>query len=135
VTEQTREELRLLEGVEPEEQRVLLAFLAGRAVELDGAERNAALRRSELLLVAGGDPRRPLDVESRAVRALADDLDTPDRRRALSESLDALASELAGLAATAHSAELLRADPGLAWRYFAAALLAEELGSDDARDL
>ena len=35
-----------------------LAWLAGQQVELDQEELRATLRRAELLLAAGGDPRR-----------------------------------------------------------------------------
>ena len=76
--------VRAAERKAPEEQWVLLCFIAGQSVELDEAERNAALRRAELLLAAGGDPRRPLELYGRAVTALADDLDDAARPRASS---------------------------------------------------
>ena len=66
---------------------VLLCFLAGRDVALDAHELGAALRRSELLLAAGGDPRRPLELHGRAVTALAEDLDEPERRAQLAAGL------------------------------------------------
>ena len=52
-----------------------LAWLAGQEVELDPDERRATLRRAELLLAAGGDPRRELELDGRAVTAVAADLD------------------------------------------------------------
>ena len=73
--ETTRDWLRSVERAEPEEQWVVLCFLAGQDVRLDEEELNAALRRSALLLAAGGDPRRRLELYGRAVTALAEDLE------------------------------------------------------------
>ena len=56
-----------------------LGFLAGRSVEIDPEELNAALRRAELLLATGGDPRRSPELYGRAVIAIARDLDEPAR--------------------------------------------------------
>ena len=109
----------------------MLCFLAGRDVELDAAEANGTLRRAELLLVSGGDPHRKLDLYGRAVTAVARDLDTPERRRQLDAALAPLESEIGGLPWATEALQLLRADPDLAWQCFAAALLAEELGSED----
>ena len=39
------------------------------------------MRRAELLLAAGGDPRRELELDGRAVTSVADDLDEPDGAR------------------------------------------------------
>ena len=122
--------VRSLERAEPEEQWQLLCFLAGRDVELDPEEANGALRRAELLLVSGGDPRRTLDLHGRAVSAVARDLDKPQRRHQLDAGLAALESETEGLRGASEALRLLRADPDLAWQCYAAALLAEELGSD-----
>ena len=93
------------------------AWLAGRSVELDEDELRGAVRRAMLLLAAGGDPHRELELDSRAVTALAAELDTPERRAAL-------AAALAGLR---DSASALAADADLAWRAFACSLLAEAL--------
>ena len=123
--------LRSVEQAEPEEQWVLLCFLAGRDVQVDPAEANAAFRRAELLLATGGDPRRRLELSSRAVSSVADDLDAPERRQQLTTGLAALHTETVGWSRTADALGRLRADPDLAWRCLAAALLAEELGSDD----
>ena len=96
---------------------------------MDAAEANGALRRAELLLVAGGDPRRGLELYGRAVTAVARDVDTPERRRQLDAGLAGLESDAAGLRGATEALRRLRADPDLAWQCFAAALLAEELGS------
>jgi hypothetical protein len=106
------------------EELVALAWLAGREVPLDEDELRGALRRSMLLLASGGDPHRGLELDGRAVTALADELDAPERRDALRAGLRALAGE-------APDAELLLAEPELAWRLYACGLLAEELAGDD----
>ena len=130
--ETVREAIRSLEQADPEERWQLLCFLAGRDVELDPEETNGALRRAELLLASGGDPRRQLDLYGRAVTAVARDLDTTERRRQLAAGLEALERETGELADASQALKLLLADADLAWQCFAAALLAEELGSDDA---
>jgi hypothetical protein len=122
---------RSLERAELEDQLVMLGYLAGRGVDIDAAEANAALRRASLLLVSGGDPRRRLELHSRAVGSVAGDVDTPQRRQQLAAGLEGLEAETHALAGAAEALGILRADQELAWRCFAAALLAEELGSED----
>jgi hypothetical protein len=105
----------------------VLAYVAGQAVELDEAELNGARRRALLLVAAGGDPHRDLEVDDRAVKALAVDLYTDVRREQLGRSIDALVLRVRELA-TAREADLfLAADIDLAWRLFCLGLLAEEL--------
>ncbi len=108
----------------------MLCFFAGRAVAVDDAELNAAVRRAELLLAAGGDPHRALDPFGRAATSLADDLDTPVRRAALQAGLGALRDEVAGLRGARESLALLLSDPDLAWRAYATSLLAEALAEE-----
>lgn len=129
--ETIRDVIRSLERADPEEQWQLICFLAGRVVELDPEEANGALRRAELLLASGGDPRRKLDLYGRAVTAVARDVDTPERRQQLAAGLAALESETEGLRGASEALRLLRTDPDLAWQCYAAALLADELGADD----
>lgn len=105
-----------------------LAFLAGRFVTLDPTEVNAARRRALLLLAAGGDPHRALELDGRAVRALAQDLDTPGGNATLAGALGRLRDEAAGLPRVAPALDALLSAPDLAWRWLALALLAEELG-------
>ena len=119
----------LLERLEEEggEPTAALAWVAMQSVELDPAELAAARRRALLLLASGGDPRRDLEPDSRAVGGLADDLDAPDRRADLAAAIAALRVGAEGLPAVAGALDALAADGELAWRWAACALLAEEL--------
>jgi hypothetical protein len=101
-----------------EVELVVLAFVAGHAVPLDASERNAAVRRALLVFAAGGDVHRDPSLKEPAVAELARDLDAPERREALLAALEGV-----------EGADLLRADPDLAWRAYACGLLADELGS------
>jgi hypothetical protein len=105
----------------------VLAWLAGKELAIPDEELIGALRRGVLLLAAGGDPHRALVLDGRAVVALADDLDTPERREALDGALAAFQAEAEGLPMVAAALERLRSDPSLAWRSYAAGLLGEEL--------
>ena len=81
-------------------------------------ERNEALRRALVVRAVGGDPTRDLELDEPAVTRLAEELDAPERREAL----------LAALRTIPHAAvDALAADPDLAWRCYAAALIAAEL--------
>jgi hypothetical protein len=110
-----------------EQAEALLAFIAGRQVVLPEDELNPARRRAMLVLAAGGDPHRQLDLDSRAVVVLARDLDSPERREALQAGLGALRTDASGLLRVNKLLDDLAADPDLAWRSFAWSLLAEEL--------
>jgi hypothetical protein len=127
-----RDWLRSVERAEPEEQWTLLCFFAGADVQLDEAEVNGALRRAELLLATGGDPRRRLELYGRAVTAVAEDLDAPAARAALGEGLERLAAQAAGLRGAQEAIGLLLRDSDLAWQCFACALVAEELADEGA---
>ena len=104
-----------------------LAYLAGTAVDLDEHELRAALRRAELLLAAGGDPHRELELDGRAVTALAADLDAEPARAQLREGLARLAAEGDGLPGVSAALAGLLADDDLAWHAFACARLADAL--------
>ena len=106
----------------------VLAYLAGQAVDLDDDELNGARRRALLLVAAGGDPHRELDVDDRAVKAIAADLYNEDRREQLARAIDALVLRVRDLPAAREGAIFLAADVDLAWRLFSLALLAEEIG-------
>ena len=105
----------------------VLAYLAGQAVVIDEAELNGARRRALLLVAAGGDVRRELEVDDRAVKSLATDLYNEERREQLARSVDALVARVRDLPVAREGALFLAADIALAWRLFALALLAEEL--------
>jgi hypothetical protein len=124
--------LRSLDAADPEEQWPVLCFLAGQDVEVAEEERNAALRRAELLLAAGGDPRRSLELYGRATSAVAADLDSLERRAQLRAGLERLQDQAAGLPGTGEAIRVLLGDPDLAWQSFAMALLAEELGDSES---
>jgi hypothetical protein len=107
-----------------------LAFLAGQSVDLPEAELNAALRRALLVLAAGGDPHRELAPDAPSTRSLADDHDAPDRRAALVSALGDLRADADGLERVPVALARLRADPDLAWRWLACALLAAEVADE-----
>jgi hypothetical protein len=109
---------------------VVLAAVAGREVPVEAEEAHGAARRALLLLAAGGDPERGLDLNGRAVGALADDLRTVDRQLALEEGIRELRLQATGLPHVSEALKALNDTPDVAWRAFAAALLAEELGGD-----
>ena len=119
-------------GLDPRsgELLVVLTWLVLRDVELDDAERKAALRRAMLVLAAGGDPHRELDHDTVAAVRLADELDAPERRASLAEALAGLEAEAAGLQTVSEALATLQAEPDLAWRTLALALLADELADE-----
>ena len=128
--ETIREWVRALERAEPTEQWTMLGFFAGRSVAVEADELNAAVRRAELLLAAGGDPRRELDPFGRAATALADDLDSPERRAQLRTGLESLREHVAGLRGVREGLSLLLEDGDLAWKVYATSLLAEALAEE-----
>jgi hypothetical protein len=105
----------------------VLAWLAGADLSLDEDEVHGALRRSMLLLAAGGDPHRALELDGRAVTALAAELDRPEHRAGLVRSLEELRANAAGLPRAKTALDALLGDADLAWRAYAAGLLGEEL--------
>jgi hypothetical protein len=123
---------RGLESGAAQEPDAALSLIAGRAVELDEDELRGARRRAIQLLATGGDPRRGsgLELEGRAVEALAEDLDDSARREALAAGLEQLRRTANGLPRVVERIDRLSSDPGFAWRWFACILLAEELEDD-----
>jgi hypothetical protein len=109
---------------------VVLAWLVAGDLGIDERDMNAARRRAMFVLAAGGDPHRELDLDSVAAERLAAELDTPERRRDLAAAFDGLAAEAAALPAVSSALDLLRAEPDLAWRSLALALLADELAEE-----
>ena len=105
----------------------VLAYVAGQSVAIDDEELNGARRRALLLVAAGGDPHRELEIDDRAVKALATDLYTDELRAALARSIDELVLRVRDLPTAREAALFLAGDVDLAWRLFALGLLAEEL--------
>ena len=107
---------------------VMLCWLVRDDVAIPEAELTAARRRAMFVLAAGGDPHRELDFGSVAAERLGAELETTERRVALGAALEALPTS--DLPAVAGAVEALRADPELAWRSFALALLADEIADE-----
>ena len=129
MTAETRAKLEQLEEAGPSsELLVMLCWLVREDAAIPEDELNAARRRAMFVLAAGGDPHRELDLGSIAAERLGAELETPERHAALRAALHALPT--AGLPAVAGAVEALRADPRLAWRSFALALLADEIADE-----
>lgn len=109
-----------------------VASVAGRSVDVDEDELRAAGRRALLVLAAGGDPARGLDLDGPAVTRLADELDEPERREALEDGLFRLLESATGLPHVSEAVRALLSARDVAWRAYACALLAEQLGADDS---
>ena len=95
---------------------VVLASVAGQEVQLGEDEAHGASRRALLLLTAGGDPDRGLDLNGRAVTALAEEVRTVDRQLALERGLDELKAEAKGLPHVSEALTALRATPDVGER-------------------
>jgi hypothetical protein len=119
-------------GLDPHSSELLvaLAWLVSGDLGLDEDELRASRRRAMLVLVAGGDPHRELDLDTAAAARLGAELDTDERRAALARALDALAAEAEGLPVVSAGLDALRGEPDLAWRSLAVALLADELADE-----
>lgn len=119
--------LRRLEAGELGDPLPVLAFLAGEQVDVDEEELNGARRRALLLVAAGGDPHRELGVDDRAVKAIAGDLHSDERRAQLGRALDGIVLRVRELPRLREASIFLVGDLDLAWRLYALGLLAEEL--------
>jgi hypothetical protein len=117
-------------GYEPlsGELLVALVWLVLGELPIEDEELNGARRRAMLVLAAGGDPHRELDLNSVAAERLAGELESPERRRALDEALGRL--DASGLPAVEDGIAALRAEPDVAWRCLGLALLADELADE-----
>jgi hypothetical protein len=123
--------LARLEAGELGDPLPVLAYLAGASVEIEAPELNGARRRALLLVAAGGDPHRELGVDDRAVKSIAADLFTDERRTQLARGIDGLVLRVRELPTAREGALFLAGDVELAWRLYALGLLAEELADDD----
>jgi len=106
----------------------VLAYVAGRDVEVDDAELNGAKRRAITVQAAGGDAQREPSVNDVAVKRLAVELYTDDRRAQLGRAIDELALRARELPRVREAVLFLARDVDLAWRLFALGLVAEDLG-------
>jgi hypothetical protein len=127
----TAEEAGSLAGEDLETRLVALVTLAGSQVVLPPDELNGAVRRAELLLATGGDPRRALELDGRAVGAFADDLEAPERLAALAAALATLRATAGDRPDVADALDVLGADAAFAWRLFAMTRLAQVLTADE----
>ena len=118
------------EGEELATGLVVLASVAGERVAVPETARRAATRRATLLLAAGGDPGRGLDLSGRAVTAAADDLRTIDRQLALESALADLRVQAEGLPHVSEALAALAKAPDVAWRAYACSLIAEDLDDE-----
>jgi hypothetical protein len=128
VTDPLADLLRRVDEGELGDPLPVLAYVAGESVTIPDDELNGARRRAVLLVAAGGDVRRELGVDDRAVKALAADLYDETRRAHLAHGLDELVLQVRDLPVARDAALFLVSDVDLAWRVYALALLAEELG-------
>lgn len=117
----------VLTSVELATALVTVASVAGREVPLDEGETRAATRRALLVLAAGGDPSRGLDLGGPAVERLAAELRSEERREALEDGLERLRVAAVGLPHATEAVHALLADLDTAWSAFACAVLAEAL--------
>ena len=124
-----REALEHLEasGADP---RAPLAYLAGHGLVRDDGELHGTFRRAELLLATGGDPRREIELSDHAVSTVAADLADPESLEELGRRLRALEPDAAGLLGVGRALRELSADPELAWRVYAWALLTEHVADE-----
>jgi hypothetical protein len=109
---------------------VVLVWLVAGELEIEESQLNAARRRAMFVLASGGDPHRELDLDSVAAERLAAELDTPERRARLADVLGSLVKQAEGLPVVSEALTELCAEPDLAWRFLALALLADELAEE-----
>ena len=128
-----RAALEHMEALGPSEgdAAAAIGYAAAASLALDASALAGPIRRSLLLLAAGGDPHRELDPDGRAVRALADELETLVPAPDLDAVLASVHAGAQGLPRLETAAAAIAADPASARRALALALLAAEL-SDEA---
>jgi hypothetical protein len=105
----------------------VLAYVAGQSVDLDEDEVNGAKRRAITVLAAGGDVHRELGIDEEAVKRLAVELYSDERRGQLGRAVDDLALRARELPRVREAVLFLAGDIDLAWRLYALGLVAEEL--------
>jgi hypothetical protein len=120
-----------LRAATPDAAAAMLALVAIERVRFDVDELAGAVRRALLVLASGGDLRRELSLDDRAVTGLAADIDNPDRRTELEAAFRELRARTDDLPAAAAALDALLDDQDRAWRALATAVLADELTQDD----
>ena len=130
---------QILEHLEPhlreastDAAAAMLALVAVDRLRFDADEVAAAVRRALLVLASGGDLRRELSLDDRAVATLAEHLDDPARRAELETALQELRVRAEELPAAIAALDELLADSERAWRALATAVLADELTADSS---
>lgn len=116
-----------LREASPDAAAATIALVAAEHVGFDAEALGAAVRRALLVLASGGDLRRELALDDRAVTSLASDLDDPTRRAELESALQGLRAHTGDLPAASSALQALLDDPDRAWKGLAAAVLADEL--------
>ena len=116
-----------LREASPDAAAATIALVAADQVDFDRTTLDAAVRRALLVLASGGDLRRELSLDDRAVTGLASDLEDPARRAELGAALQNLRAHTDDLPAAASAVQALLDDPDRAWKALAAAVLADEL--------
>ena len=97
---------------------------------LDADEAHGAVRRSLSCLPPAAIPSAASTCNGRAVTALADELRTVDRQLALEDGIRDLRVRAQGLPHVSEAVRGLADTPDVAWRAYAASLLAEELDEE-----
>ncbi len=119
--------LDTLAAMSDNERWTSLVYVAGRELELPEDAVNEAVRRAVVVRAVGGDPQRELELDETAVARLADELDSDERRERLQLAIASLRSYGDGRPVVANAIAELLANPELAWRCYAAGLLAQAL--------
>lgn len=127
-----RQALEQLEAVAPapNEAAAVLGYAAAVELALDDSALAGPLRRTLLLVAAGGDPHRELDPTGRPVQALAEELRELVPDETLTCAYARVRAQARGLAVLDGVAAVLEADPGAGRTALALALLGGELAGE-----
>ena len=127
-------DIAAVDSDERSEALIALAMAAGQEIPVPDDEVRGAVRRALFVLAAGGDPSRGLALDGRAVETMADDLDTPFRRKALLAGIEELRAQAGERRAVVEVLDALRDDDTLAWRAYSAARMVEAITEDHLSD-
>ena len=131
---QLRQALEQLEAAAPgpNEAAAVLGYAAAAELALDESALAGPVRRTLLLLAAGGDPHRELDPTGRAVQGLAEELRELVPDETLTRAYADVRAQARGLSVLDGVAAVLEADPGAGRTALALALLGSELAGEAA---